>query len=153
MRFTHQSSLNIKAAGRGEPAMKYLSKYLYRGVIQERNIISDENGIITFKYLDAESGQHKTRALPAADFLFFVLKHVLPKRFRRTRDFGFHHGNAKKSLQQIQLVLHHSPPFQKKPEPPKLTCRTCGTVLIVAPPDYSSHIVDMIRNRGSPSCI
>jgi hypothetical protein len=32
------------------------------------------------------------------DFLWLVLQHVLPKGFRRVRDYGFLHGNAKKLL-------------------------------------------------------
>jgi hypothetical protein len=47
--------VNIRAAGKGEPALKYLSKYLYRGVIQERNILRDTDGLITFKYLEAKT--------------------------------------------------------------------------------------------------
>jgi hypothetical protein len=143
--------VNIKAAGQGAPAMKYLSKYLYRGVIQERNILSDDNGVVTFEYLDAETKTRKTRSLPAVDFLFLILKHVLPKRFRRVRDYGFHHGNARKSLLQIQLRLHHAPPLLEKPERPMPKCQSCGGVLIVAPAGVRHGALELLRNRGSPS--
>jgi hypothetical protein len=33
------------------------------------------------------------------------MQHVLPKGFRRARDYGFLHGNAKRTLQRIQLML------------------------------------------------
>jgi hypothetical protein len=39
------------------------------------------------------------------DFLWLVLQHVLPEGFRRVRDYGFLHGNAKKLLSLVQLVL------------------------------------------------
>jgi len=33
------------------------------------------------------------------------LQHVLPKGFRRVRDYGFLHGNAKRTLARVQLAL------------------------------------------------
>ena len=101
--------VNIQAVGNGEPALKYLSGYLYSGVIREWNILSDTDGKITFEYEDSETKTRKTRTLPAVDFLFLFLKHVLPKRFRRCRDYGFHHSNARKTLAQIRLLLHFTP--------------------------------------------
>ncbi len=32
------------------------------------------------------------------DFLFLILQHVLPKGFRRVRDYGFLRSNAKRLL-------------------------------------------------------
>ncbi len=40
-----------------------------------------------------------------ADFLWRVLLHVLPTGFRRVRDYGFLHGNAKRRLALVQLLL------------------------------------------------
>jgi hypothetical protein len=34
--------------GKGITALKYLSRYLYRGVISEKNIVSNQNGQVTF---------------------------------------------------------------------------------------------------------
>jgi len=39
------------------------------------------------------------------DFLYLIMQHVLPKGFRRVRDYGFLHGNATKLLFLVQLVL------------------------------------------------
>lgn len=123
--------VNIRAAGHGEQALEYLSRYLYRGVIHEKNIISDNAGQITFAYRESKTDRRRTRTLPAPEFLFLLLKHVLPKRFRRSRDYGFLHGNAKKKLTAIQLLLHASP----KPSPviskPPVACPRCGTDMVV----------------------
>jgi hypothetical protein len=105
-------------AGKGLSALKYLSRYLYRGVISENNIIANQNGNITFKYTDSASGVSKTRSLKAADFLWLVLQHVLPKGFRRVRDYGFLHGNAKKLLGLVQIILQVKIiPGQLRPRP------------------------------------
>jgi len=97
--------VNCKRVGKGQPALKYLSRYLYRGVISEKNIISNSNGKVTFQYTEGDTGKRLTRTMNGEDFLWLVLQHVLPKGFRRVRDYGFLHSNAKKLLILVQLVL------------------------------------------------
>ena len=92
--------------GKGITALKYLSRYLYRGVISEKNIISNQNGQVTFKYIESKTGNIRYRTLKGEDFLHLIMQHVLPKGFRRVRDYGFLHGNAKKLLFLVQLILH-----------------------------------------------
>ena len=92
--------------GKGLPALKYLSRYLYRGVIGESNIVSNNNGNVTFRYIESRTGKIRYRIAKGEDFLWLVLQHVLPKGYRRVRDYGFLHGNAKKLLKLVQLVLH-----------------------------------------------
>lgn len=93
-------------AGKGIEALTYLSRYLYRGVISEKNIVSNTNGNVTFTYIESKTGETKTRKLPGEEFLKLIVQHVLPKGFRRVRDYGFLHGNAKKILTLVQLILH-----------------------------------------------
>lgn len=97
--------VDCAAVGTGQPALKYLARYLYRGVISERNIIANNDGNITFQYTESRTGQVRMRSLKGEDFLWLVLQHVLPKGFRRARDYGFLHGNAKKTLSLVQLIL------------------------------------------------
>jgi hypothetical protein len=97
--------VNCTRAGMGLSALKYLSRYLYRGVIGESNIVSNNNGNVTFKYVESRTGKTCYRTVKGEDFLWLVLQHVLPKGFRRVRDYGFLHGNAKKLLHLVQLVL------------------------------------------------
>jgi len=63
----------------------YLGRYLYRGVLPEKDILSDRDGLITFRIRD-NSGAVLIQSLPGADFLWMLLRHVLPKRFRRACD-------------------------------------------------------------------
>jgi len=91
--------------GNGLSALKYLSQYLYRGVISEKKIISNQYGQVTFKYINSKTGNTRYRTVKGEDFLWLVLQHVLPKGFRRVRDYGFLHGNAKKLLSLVQMVL------------------------------------------------
>jgi len=106
----------------------YLGRYLYRGVIREKDILSCENGQVTFCYKEAKSGRTKTRKLSGAKFLWLILQHVLPKGFRRARNFGFLHPNSKRLLAVIQYFFGVDPQRLLaliKPRPP-ITCPCCG---------------------------
>ena len=92
--------------GDGHKALLYLGRYLYRGVIQEADILRcDEHGNVTFQYRDAKTDKMARRTLPGADFLWLALQHVLPKGLRRSRNFGFLHPNSVGAIRLLQ-VLH-----------------------------------------------
>jgi Putative transposase len=40
--------VDVKAVGSGEKALVYLGRYLYKGVIQEKDIIACKDGLVTF---------------------------------------------------------------------------------------------------------
>lgn len=117
--------VDSRHTGRGLSALKYLSRYLYRGVINEGNIISDDGTSVTFKYRCSQSGRWKKRTLPGADFLRLLFRHVLPKGLRRVRDYGFLHGNAKLKLQRIQLLLNVSLPPAAPVHRAPFLCKGC----------------------------
>jgi hypothetical protein len=98
--------VDCRCVGDGSKALLYLSRYLYRGVIQERDILRcDAAGNVTFRYRDAKTDKMAVRTLPGADFLWLVLQHVLPKGLRRSRNFGFLHPNSATAIRLLQ-VLH-----------------------------------------------
>lgn len=117
--------------GKGITALKYLSRYLYRGVISEKNIVSNENGRVTFKYIESKSGIIRYRVLDGEDFLFHLIQHVLPKGFRRVRDYGFLHSNAKKTLFLVQLILHVLIKKINRLERPVFNCPCCKSPMII----------------------
>jgi len=117
--------VDCKHVGRGKPALEYLSRYLYRGVIREKNIIANQDGKITFRYVEGNSGKTLYRTLKGEDFLWLLLQHVLPKGFRRVRDFGFLHGNARKMLMLIQWVLRVVIESKETVSRPPFTCPSC----------------------------
>ena len=112
--------------GKGEPALKYLSRYLYRGVISDRQITASQNGKVTFTYRNSESGKTESHTLKGEDFLWLVLQHVLPKGFRRVRDYGFLHCRGKRWLRLVQLILQVALKGIKPVIRPKHLCRLCG---------------------------
>ena len=132
--------VDCEYVGNGEKALIYLGRYLYRGVLAEKNILACEHGQVTFRYTES-SGATKTRTLAGADFLWLLLQHILPKGFRRTRDYGFLHGNCKRLIQRLHLLLPVCLPKAK--EKPSLCCKQCGGVVTLT-------VIPYPRNRKPP---
>jgi len=97
--------VHCKKVGYGLPALKYLSKYLYRGVIADKDITNISSSSVTFKYKDSNTNKLTQRTLPTLKFLWLILQHVLPKGLQRVRDYGFLRGNASALRHRIMLIL------------------------------------------------
>ena len=123
--------VDCSQVGKGISALKYLSRYLYRGVISGKNIILNQNGQITFRYIESKTGKTRYRTLKGEDFLFLILQHVLPRGFRRVRDYGFLHSNAKKLLIVVQLILRVFLKVIKERPRPVFKCSCCQTPMII----------------------
>lgn len=120
--------VDCKSVGSGEKALVYLGRYLYRGVIREQDILSCEAGQVRFRYRDGKTGKTGIRTMPGAAFLHLLLQHVLPKGFRRARNFGLLHPNSKRAITLLQVVLKVVPAMVGawiKPRAPWL-CACCG---------------------------
>jgi len=93
-RYPQQWVVDCKSVGTGKPALIYLGRYLYRGVIREEDILACDNGQVRYRFRNAKTGRFEQRSVPGADFLWLIVQHVLPKGFRRARNFGFLHPNG-----------------------------------------------------------
>ncbi len=120
--------VDCKNVGNGDKALIYLGQYLYKGVVQEKDILKSEKGMITFRYLDSKTKHWKTRTVTGEHFLYLLMLHVLPKGFRKTRCYGFLHPCSKKIIQLLQLVLRFNPKamLKKVKKRAKITCKWCG---------------------------
>ena len=101
--------VDCKQVGSGDKAFVYLGRYLYRGVIREADILSCTDTEVTFRYKDSDTGCYKTRTLTGAKFIRLILQHVLPRRFRRARDYGFLHPNSKSLIKRLHYLLKFDP--------------------------------------------
>lgn len=106
--------VDCQSVGYGEPALEYLSRYLYRGVLPDNDIIHSDDHSVTFRYKESKTNVIKTRSLPTLEFLLLILQHVLPKGLQRVRDYGFLRGQSRALLVRIQLlmlgVFYQTPP-------------------------------------------
>lgn len=117
--------------GEGLSALKYLSRYLYRGVLAEHAIVDFDPRTeqVTFAYQDSKRRRRCTRTLPLVEFLWRLMIHVLPRGYRRVRDFGFLHGNARRTRIVIQLALRICIAPAPARSQSEFRCPSCRTVM------------------------
>jgi hypothetical protein len=128
-RYPEKWVVDCKSVGAGDKALIYLGRYLYRGVIQEKNIVTCRNGKVTFRFQNSKTKAIEYRTVSGAKFIWLFLQHVLPKGFRRARNFGFFHPNSKRLIILIQLLLKLDPNralayVRKRPQ---WSCSCCGS--------------------------
>lgn len=93
---------------------KKLSRNLYRGILPDKNIVSDIDGQVSFEYEDSQTKSTKVLTLPATEFLWLLcsreccnmydLKAYAECGILATRS-GLLRGSCVKLRQQIQLML------------------------------------------------
>jgi hypothetical protein len=134
-RYPKEWVVDCKSVGSGESALIYLGRYLYRGVIAEKDIVACKDGQVSFRYRNAKTGTMERRTASGAHFLWLVLQHVLPKGFRRARNFGFLHPNCKRLIALLHVILKFAPgralAWVKERAP--ILCACCGAVMVIAP--------------------
>lgn len=130
--------VDCKCVGNGQKALVYLGRYLYRGVIQERDILRCERGQVTYRWRDSKTKKQEQRTVSGVEFLRLVLQHVLPKGFRRARNYGFLHPNSKRLIALLRLLVFKpcgkAPTEQRQTtqtERPRLLCRCCGAAMAI----------------------
>jgi hypothetical protein len=148
-RYPEKWVVDVKSVGSGDKALVYLGRYLYKGVIQEKDIVACRDGQVTFRYQDSKTRQMRTRTLPGAQFLWLILRHVLPKGFRRARNFGFLHPNSKRLIGLLQYLLGLNPKralawLRKRPP---LTCVCCGGDMRIV----KTRILPFLRSQTMPT--
>src|ERR1035437_1748797 len=88
---------------------------------------------LSFRYRNAKTGKMERRTVFGAHFLWLVLQHVLPKGFRRARNFGFLHPNCKPLIALLHVLLKFAPgralPWFKQRAP--IVCTCYGAVMVI----------------------
>src|SRR5471030_1580121 len=114
--------VDCKYVGSGEKALIYLGRYLYRGVVAEKDIVACDNGQVRFRFRNAKTARMEQRTVSGAHFLWLVLQHVLPKGFRRARNFALLH---------LLLKFDPSRALAWVKERPPILCTCCGAVMTI----------------------
>ena len=132
---------HIERAGTGETALKYLAPYVFRVALSNRRIESLENGHVTFRFRESESGEWKRRTLEAEEFIRRFLQHVLPDRFVKVRYYGFLAQRNRDKLEKVRTLLGVNHEESAVPKPPQCdtacasaespACPKCGGVMVL----------------------
>ena len=120
--------VDCKNVGNGDKALVYLGKYLYKGVIQEKDILQCEKGMVTFRYVNSKTKRFQTKTVTGEQFLWLLMQHVLPKGFRKVRSYGFLHPCSKTLIKILQYALKFSPKkmVKKIKKRASIICTSCG---------------------------
>lgn len=120
--------VDCRNVGRGDKAIIYLGRYLYKGVVQEKDILKNENGMITFRFRDSKTKMDQTRTVRGEYFLWLLTQHVLPRGFRRVRTYGFLHPCSKQLIKLLQLLLNFNPVkiIKHLKQRAGIICKSCG---------------------------
>jgi len=126
---TNKWIVDCKHVGQGDKAIIYLGRYLYRGVIREKDIVRCENGRVTYRYQNSKTKKYQYKTVTGEYFIYQIMQHILPKGFRRSRNYGFVHPNCKRMIALIHYLLKFKPlKYIAKLRPPIL-CKCCGAVM------------------------
>jgi hypothetical protein len=102
------------AIGR-DPAnlVKYLARYVYQGAISDHRIVDIDDQSVTIRTRGSETVQ-----LDGEEFVRRFAQHVLPKGFRRIRQYGLLAPSARPKLEQARAAIANAPTPPPVPEPP-----------------------------------
>ena len=138
--------VNAEPVGKGESALKYLAKYVYKIAISNKRIISVKNHKVKFRYKEYLSCKNKIMTLDVMEFMRRYLQHVLPICFQKVRYYGFLSAAAKKTFEKIRLLLgmevnnENTAKVTKKIKPDRsIKCPQCGSVMVIKEENRSSQ--------------
>ena len=136
--------VDCKNVGKGDKALIYLGRYLYKGVIQEKDILKCENGMVTFGYRHSKTKRYETKSVTGEYFLWLIVQHILPKGFRRVRIYGFLHPCSKQIIKLLHYLLNFNPAKILKTirTRPAFLCKCCGAKMKI--------IATRIQQKASP---
>lgn len=108
--------VHSEPVGSGEQALSYLARYIFRPAISNNNILSLEtcaesrvsrgsNGVVKFRFKNAETKQWQEIELSAFEFIHRYLQHVLPKGFVKVRYYGLYAHAYKKKLHVSNVLV------------------------------------------------
>jgi len=97
--------VHVQHAGSGERVLEYLGRYVFRIALPNSRLERFENGEVTFRYRENDSGRVRRASLPAGEFLQRFLQHVLPRGFPKVRHYGLYAPSRKKDLHRARSLL------------------------------------------------
>jgi len=122
--------VHCKPVGNGDSALKYLAPYIYRVAITNNRIEKLENDQVSFRFKNSDTDQWETKTLPAFDFIYRFLQHVLPKGFVKIRYYGFLSSGSRHLLAVAKYLLNDiGKPEDTPTVDERYICPHCGANL------------------------
>ncbi|MCK9304751.1 MAG: transposase [Bacteroidales bacterium] len=97
--------------------LKYAGRYIRRGPLSERRILSYDGEQVSIAYAHSEKHTKNSFTLPASEFVRRVLDHVPERGTHCVRAYGLYHSACRAKLNQARKLLRQ-PPYDPEVEPP-----------------------------------
>jgi hypothetical protein len=117
--------VHCKPVGNGNSALKYLAPYIYRVAITNNRIEKLEDGQVSFRFKNSDTGRWEIRRLPVFEFIHRFLQHVLPKGFVKIRYYGLLSPNKRNHLAAAKCLLGVGIEVDQGRYPIRLPCDGC----------------------------
>ena len=115
-------NVGCQAAGSGENALRYLSRYVFKTATSNRTVPRLPEGRLQWNYRESKTGRQTSVKLDPLEFMRRFLQHTLPRGFARVRTFGWLHPAAKVRGNRVRALLRQAPSLsdaeQKAWQPP-----------------------------------
>jgi hypothetical protein len=102
-------NVDSRAAGSGENALRYLSRYVFKTATSNRQLQRLPDGQVRWPYQDSQTARQTSIALQPLDWMSRFLQHILPAGFARVRTFGWLHPAAKVRGNRARALLRQKP--------------------------------------------
>jgi hypothetical protein len=102
-------NVDSRAAGSGQNALRYLSRYVFKTATSNRKVQLLAEGQVRWNYRDSNTGRLAAITLQPLEFMARFLQHVLPRAYARVRTFGWLHPAAKVRANRVRALLGQPP--------------------------------------------
>jgi hypothetical protein len=134
---------------------KYVGRYIRRGPISERRIISYDGRDVIIAYPHQKKQEESTFKLGAHSFIRKMLSHVPEKGTHVVRSYGLFHSNCRDKLNQARKILGQEPfePSEKIPTAQELLSRMFPDKEIGRCPHCKSELRTVFIYRGGTDSV
>jgi hypothetical protein len=105
----HPWNVGCQAAGSGENALRYLSRYVFKTATSNRQLQRLPEGKLLWTYRQSKTRKFTSIKLQPVEFMSRFLQHTLPRGFARVRTFGWLHPAAKVRANRVRALLRQKP--------------------------------------------
>ena len=92
--------------------IEYLTRYCGRSPISENRIINYDGVNVTFSYTDHKDNSYHEITVTASEFIFMILRHLIPEQFKIIRYYGFYRKKVAIHSKMIPLIKEHAKKFK-----------------------------------------
>ena len=107
--WTQRWNINMEAAGSGENALRYLSRYVFKTATGNRRLETLSNGQVRWPFRSSQTGRWTHLDLTPQELIRRFLQHILPQGYGRVRCFGWFHPAAQVRLNRVRALLRLAP--------------------------------------------